>query len=136
MNPELAGYTLNRSNPELVLPSNSFEEVHARFSPSHWSPLCTLITPRVPDLVIAGGPFEIIEVGHTRVSKTIQALKESQSVGPGLIALIVAFLGVRPATLIKQLEEQQSNSKQPVTEPKHQESITETLVNDQDAPIP
>src|SRR3990172_7274127 len=73
MNPKLTGHTLDRSYPKLVLPPNRFEEVHARFSPSHRSPLCALITPRVPDVVIAGGPFEIIEVGHTRVSKTFLA---------------------------------------------------------------
>src|SRR3990172_6769095 len=81
MNPKLTGHTLDRSYPKLVLPPNRFEEVHARFSPSHRSPLCALITPRVPDVVIAGGPFEIIEVGHTRVSKTVSAAERPNTTG-------------------------------------------------------
>jgi hypothetical protein len=76
VNAELAGYSLDRAYSELVFASNLLKQLHVRTSPAHRPPSRAPDTQRVADLVIAGGPLGIIEVGHTRVSKTHVALAQ------------------------------------------------------------
>jgi hypothetical protein len=71
MHPKLAGDAGHRADAKLVLPPDLFEQFHRRPPSSHAASRRPMLVATVGDCCPEGGPFPTIELGHSRVAKSL-----------------------------------------------------------------